>query len=102
MYKSVPIDFSQSQPNGHESHNALDIISYTCVYVLFRSRVPLVHFFAPAVVFPPVASYGHQVRLMDLVTYFRIRTSLDFLVKLFALVSYSIPIGSHVPQRLSK
>jgi hypothetical protein len=37
---------------------------------------------------------------MDLVTYFRIRTSLDFLVKLSALVSYSLPIGPHVPQRL--
>jgi hypothetical protein len=33
VYKSSPIDFSQSQPNGHESHNALDIISYTRVYV---------------------------------------------------------------------
>jgi hypothetical protein len=51
--------------------------------------------------FPPVASsYGHQVRLMDLVTYFRIRTSLDFLVNLSALVSYSILIGPRVPQRL--
>jgi hypothetical protein len=43
-----------------------------------RSRVSLVHLFAPEVVFPPVTSYGHQVRIMDLVTYFRIRTSLDF------------------------
>jgi hypothetical protein len=56
------------------------------MYVLFRSRISLVHFFAPSFVFPPVASYGHQVRLMDLVTYCRIRTSLDFLVNLSALV----------------
>jgi hypothetical protein len=69
------IDLSQSQPNGHDSHNALDIISYTPVYVLFRSLVSLVHFFAPAVVFP-------------------------FLVNLSALVHSSLSIGPRVQQRL--
>jgi hypothetical protein len=76
VYKSALIDLSQSQPNGHDSHNDLDIISYTRVYVLFRSRVSLVHvFFAPAVVFP-------------------------FLVNLSALVPSLLPIGPRVPQRL--
>jgi hypothetical protein len=75
VYKSAMIDLSQSQPNGHASHNTLDIISYTHVYVLFCSRVSLVHFFAPAVVFP-------------------------FLVNLSALVPSSLPIGPRVTQRL--
>jgi hypothetical protein len=75
VYKLALIDLSESQPNGHDSHNALDFISYTSVYVLFRSCVLLVHFFAPAVVFP-------------------------FLVILSALVPSSLSIGPRVPQRL--
>jgi hypothetical protein len=41
-----------------------------------------VYKFAPAVTFPPVASYGHQVRIMDLLP---IRTSLAILLTLIRI-----------------
>jgi hypothetical protein len=41
-----------------------------------------VYKFAPAIVFPPLASYGHQMRIMDLLP---IRTSLALLLTLVSI-----------------